>query len=437
MRLQVRPASSCTDGAPAATLCTFNIIAIAPGGNGAAIFAVNVLGALPAGAVAITPTATIAEAPANANGTDLNIADNTTNESTAIVGNWDGSSGSDWLAPFNWSNDVVPADGQNVSIPDVINYPNIGLADVTLSRITLNARYLNIAPGRTLTVTDFAAIGANSVTGTSGVLDLVTGATITRTTGQVEGTLRKTFAGAGPAFTFPVGTAGDVYSPVDVTVTGGAGQLAIKAFALAAPMTPPLNTSAVLRRHWNLEGSGITADMVFHYLQSDVFGNEANYRVIRVTGGTTATIFPTSASAFVTPASDTFTVMGLSSFSDWTAGEQLAPTAANVPVAGRVTTIDGRGLKGARVIMTDENGNTRAALTNPFGYYNLGDVQAGRSYTVNVADKSYIFVTRIITVQDELTDLRFYGSTQRIDEFVEFVEFIELGSRGQPVPVHR
>jgi hypothetical protein len=210
-------------------------------------------------------------------------------------------------------------------------------------------------------------------------------------------------------FVFPVGTTGQ-YSPLDVTVTAGAGDLTVNANPGLAPMAPPLNAATTLARHWSLSGSGITANMVFHYLPGDVAGNEANYRVIKVTGGTTATIFPTSASAFVTPASDTFTVMGLSSFSDWTAGEALVPTAASVPVAGRVTTIDGRGINGARVIMTDENGNTRTALTNPFGYYNLGDVQAGRSYTFNVADKRFFFVMRIITVQDELTELDFTGT---------------------------
>jgi hypothetical protein len=210
-------------------------------------------------------------------------------------------------------------------------------------------------------------------------------------------------------FVFPVGTTGGQYSPVDATITAGAGDLTVDAKSGVAPMAPPLNPATTLARHFSLSGTGITANMVFHYLPGDVAGNEANYRVIRVTGGTTATIFPTGPDAFVTPASDTFTVNGLSSFSDWTAGEALAPTAANVPVAGRVTTIEGRGIGGARVIMTDEQGNTRTALTNPFGYYNMGEVQAGRSYTVNVADKTYVFVPRVITVQDELTNLDFTG----------------------------
>jgi hypothetical protein len=40
----------------------------------------------------------------------------------------------------------------------------------------------------------------------------------------------------------------------------------------------------------------------------------------------------------------------------------------------------------------------------------MGEVQAGRSYTVNVADKTYVFVPRVITVQDELTNLDFTGT---------------------------
>ena len=64
-------------------------------------------------------------------------------------------------------------------------------------------------------------------------------------------------------------------------------------------------------------------------------------------------------------------VSGVNSFSDWTAGEALAQTSANVAVGGRVVNADGRGVMNALVTMSDSNGNTFHTRTNPFGYYRL------------------------------------------------------------------
>src|SRR4029077_17856999 len=80
---------------------------------------------------------------------------------------------------------------------------------------------------------------------------------------------------------YPVGTAG-AFSPVDATVTAGSGQLTVTAKTGTAPATPPLVTANTLQRYWDLNGSGITVDVTWHYLQTDVNGIEANYRIIRV-----------------------------------------------------------------------------------------------------------------------------------------------------------
>ncbi len=154
-------------------------------------------------------------------------------------------------------------------------------------------------------------------------LSLSASATIMRTAGHVLGNLKKTFSAIGP-FTYHVGTANG-YSPVDVNITAGTGDLTVK--AVQGPQ-PALTASMVLQRYWTLAGTGITANLVFNYLQADVMGTEANYRVIRVSSGT-AVSFPNACptAPCVDAAANTAKIDGVSSFSDWTAGDFSGPTA--------------------------------------------------------------------------------------------------------------
>ena len=78
-------------------------------------------------------------------------------------------------------------------------------------------------------------------------------------------------------------------------------------------------------------------------------------------------------------------------FNAGTAGKCVTATAASVSVGGRVTTADGRGIAKARVSLTDAKGETRAALTNSFGYFRLADVRAGETYVFSVSAKRYMF----------------------------------------------
>jgi hypothetical protein len=61
----------------------------------------------------------------------------------------------------------------------------------------------------------------------------------------------------------------------------------------------------------------------------------------------------------------------------------------------------------ARVTMTDGNGNTYYALTNPFGYYCFWNVGTGGSYVVSVASKRYSFASQFVTVNDAISGLDF------------------------------
>jgi hypothetical protein len=84
-----------------------------------------------------------------------------------------------------------------------------------------------------------------------------------------------------------------------------------------------------------------------------------------------------------------------------------APTAATVPVSGRVLNTGGQGIRNAAVIITDSRGISRQAITSSFGYYRFDDVRAGETYVMSVLSKRYQFTPRTISVADELTDVDF------------------------------
>ena len=78
--------------------------------------------------------------------------------------------------------------------------------------------------------------------------------------------------------------------------------------------------------------------------------------------------------------------------------EVVAPTAAGVAVEGRVVTADGRGIMGARITLTESDGDVQTAVTNPFGYYRFESVEAGQLVTLSVASKRFVFSNPVLTV---------------------------------------
>jgi len=85
----------------------------------------------------------------------------------------------------------------------------------------------------------------------------------------------------------------------------------------------------------------------------------------------------------------------------------------NVFVSGKVKTPEGRGIKGARIVLKDADTNeiVRVALSSPFGYYRLDQIEAGRSYVLSVSHKSYIFAfpAQLIELNENRTGLDFLG----------------------------
>ena len=101
-------------------------------------------------------------------------------------------------------------------------------------------------------------------------------------------------------------------------------------------------------------------------------------------------------------------------FNAGSAGKCLGSTAASVQIGGRVVAAEmkGRGVAGARVILTDMNGTTRTALTNTFGYYRFEGVAAGETYIFEVRHKRYRFAPQIVSVTEQIDNLNFTATTQ-------------------------
>jgi hypothetical protein len=97
------------------------------------------------------------------------------------------------------------------------------------------------------------------------------------------------------------------------------------------------------------------------------------------------------------------------SLSPFVVAAQLAPTAANVSVGGRVSDANGAGISKVQVLLTDQHGVGRSAMTNPFGYFRFDDVEAGHMYVVSVSSKRFQFENNVQTlhVVDEVANIQF------------------------------
>ena len=92
---------------------------------------------------------------------------------------------------------------------------------------------------------------------------------------------------------------------------------------------------------------------------------------------------------------------------------QFAPTAASVTVSGRVLNGKGKVIDRAEVLLTDMQGNLRAARTNQFGDFRFEGVIAGESYVLSTTAKGYVFEPRVIGVNEDLTELSITPMSER------------------------
>ena len=317
---------------------------------------------------------------------------------------WTAAADNDWHNPVNWSNNAVPGSGANVSIGS--NDSSITSADVTVNDLNVaNGKMLTVAAGRTLTVTGNLNLSGGSISG-PGTVNVtncdafaVSGGS---SSGFVSGPITRC-VGENGSFNFPVGT-GSVYAPVELFNVAGTSSFTVEphggAYSAAAEGLP----APRLQRWWQLTNNGITqADITFTYDDSEVGGDEGEYRVYRINGGNAEQV-----SGTLDTTRNQFTVAGISSFSPWTLA-QSASTAADVEVMGRVVTQSGRGVRNVRMTLTDSSGNISSAITGPFGYYRFDGLTAGRLYLLNAMSKRYQLAEsqRVIVPADNLLDIDF------------------------------
>lgn len=79
-------------------------------------------------------------------------------------------------------------------------------------------------------------------------------------------------------------------------------------------------------------------------------------------------------------------------------------TAAMSSIGGRILNSSGRGVSSARVVLTDDSGNSRVAISNPFGYYQFDGVESGSAYILAATHKQYTFQSQIVSVFSDLVE---------------------------------
>ena len=102
-----------------------------------------------------------------------------------------------------------------------------------------------------------------------------------------------------------------------------------------------------------------------------------------------------------------FTGQPFSIYSGFFAPDPIVPTAAKVPISGKVMRPNGKGINRAHVTLTDMLGNTRMANTDRSGNYRFEDVEVGAVYLLLAEAKSYQFSPKVVTLFDEVSDLDF------------------------------
>lgn len=87
----------------------------------------------------------------------------------------------------------------------------------------------------------------------------------------------------------------------------------------------------------------------------------------------------------------------------------LPLTAASVTISGRVlASIDGRGVRGARIALNDGRGNVRSVTSGVNGVYRFDEVEPGITYIVSVASRRFNFAPQVLPITDNIIDLNFF-----------------------------
>lgn len=84
-------------------------------------------------------------------------------------------------------------------------------------------------------------------------------------------------------------------------------------------------------------------------------------------------------------------------------------TASVATIEGRVLTNRGKAIAGAKLTLTDSQGNARSILSGRNGGFRFTDVEVGQTYVLNISSRGYRFnePTRVLTVNEDLDGINF------------------------------
>ncbi len=100
---------------------------------------------------------------------------------------------------------------------------------------------------------------------------------------------------------------------------------------------------------------------------------------------------------------------------------------SNVSVSGRVLTSDGRGIRNARVTITDQIQPARTVFTGPLGNYRFDDLPTGQTYTITVNSRRFSFNPVVVNLTGGLSDFNIVasGSGARTADYNPFATITE------------
>ena len=82
-------------------------------------------------------------------------------------------------------------------------------------------------------------------------------------------------------------------------------------------------------------------------------------------------------------------------------------SAAAVTIGGRVLTSDGRGLRDARITLTDTAGVMHSVTTGASGDYRFAEMATGQTVVITVSSKRFQFAQQVVFLTESLNELNF------------------------------
>lgn len=83
----------------------------------------------------------------------------------------------------------------------------------------------------------------------------------------------------------------------------------------------------------------------------------------------------------------------------------LAPTASDVSIAGRVITTGGNPVSRAFVQVIDASGVQRSVFTNTFGRFRFEGIVAGQTYIIDVRHRALRFAPLVVSANEDISGL--------------------------------